>query len=54
VIVRAWAEKFGAIVIERNENLGLARSIATAVTELCENSGASSFSKTIFRSARTL
>lgn len=39
VIVRAWAEKFGAIVIERNENLGLARSIATAVTELCEKFG---------------
>lgn len=39
VIVRAWAEKFGAVVIERNENLGLARSIVTAVTELCERFG---------------
>lgn len=39
VIVRAWAEKFSAVVIERNENLGLARSIVTAVTELCEKFG---------------
>lgn len=38
-VVRAWAEKSNAVVIEREENYGLARSIVTAVTELCEKFG---------------
>lgn len=37
--VRVWAEKLNAVVIEREKNFGLARSIVTAVTELCEEFG---------------
>lgn len=38
-VVRAWAEKLNAVVVERVENFGLARSIVTAVTQLCEEFG---------------
>jgi len=38
-VVREWAEKQGAVVIERQENLGLARSIVTGVTDLCREYG---------------
>ena len=34
-----WAKKLNAKVIEREENLGLARSIVTGVTSLCEKYG---------------
>lgn len=35
-VVRAWANEHDARVVERNENIGLARSIVSAVTELCD------------------
>ena len=38
-VVKQWAERLGATVIERSENLGLARSIVTGVTELCTQYG---------------
>ncbi len=38
-VAREWAERLGAGVIERETNLGLARSIVTGVTELCESHG---------------
>lgn len=38
-VVQAWAEKHGAKVVLRDENYGLAKSITTGVTELCEQYG---------------
>jgi GT2 family glycosyltransferase len=38
-VVRDWAEKRGAVVIERQANLGLARSIVTGVSDLCREYG---------------
>jgi hypothetical protein len=38
-LVRDWAHRLGARVVERSENLGLARSIVTGVTELCQEHG---------------
>jgi hypothetical protein len=38
-VVREWAGPLKAEVIERDENLGLARSIVTGVTELCREMG---------------
>jgi hypothetical protein len=38
-VVKDWASQFGAQVIERTENLGLARSIVSGVTEQCQNYG---------------
>lgn len=38
-IVQAWAAEHGAEVILREENYGLAKSIVTGVTELCEQYG---------------
>jgi len=38
-IVRAWAPKFSADVIERQTNLGLAHSIVGGVTRLCAEHG---------------
>lgn len=38
-VVRQWAGRLGAQVIERAENLGLARSIAGGVSDLCAQYG---------------
>ncbi|MDH4229810.1 MAG: hemolysin activation protein [Nitrospirota bacterium] len=38
-MARAWAAEHGAQVVARDENRGLARSIAGTVTELCEQHG---------------
>jgi len=38
-VVRQWARRLGGKVIERETNLGLARSIVSGVTELCEKYG---------------
>ena len=38
-VVRAEAPKFGATVIERDVNFGLARSIVEGVTDLCDRYG---------------
>jgi hypothetical protein len=38
-IAKSWAVKMGAQVVERTENLGLARSIVTGVTEQCQICG---------------
>lgn len=38
-VAREWAERLGGEVIERETNLGLARSIVSGVTELCESHG---------------
>jgi hypothetical protein len=38
-LVRAWGGEHGAKVIEQENNLGLARSIVSGVTELCEQYG---------------
>lgn len=37
--VRAWAAEHQATVVERPHNLGLARSIVTGVTDLCQHYG---------------
>mgnify|MGYP000299119078 CR=1 FL=1 len=38
-IIRHWAKRLDAHVVERPTNLGLGRSIVTGVTELCERYG---------------
>lgn len=38
-VLHTWAQVHGARVVERTENLGLARSIVTGVTELCAAHG---------------
>ena len=38
-VAHEWASRLGAEVIEQATNLGLARSIVSAVTELCETHG---------------
>jgi len=38
-VVRDWASRLNAEVIERGENLGLARSIVSGVTEQCQKFG---------------
>lgn len=38
-VVREYAPRLNATVIERDENLGLSRSIVTGVTELCREAG---------------
>lgn len=38
-IAREWAARLGAEVIEREANLGLARSVFSGVSELCESHG---------------
>ena len=38
-VVKIWAKKLNAKVVARSENLGLARSIVTGVTELCKEKG---------------
>ena len=38
-VAREWAARLNGEVIERENNLGLARSIVSAVTELCESYG---------------
>jgi hypothetical protein len=38
-VAEEWAARLGGEVITRNENLGLARSIVTGVTSLCEQFG---------------
>jgi len=38
-VVARWAERLGARVTARDENLGLARSIVGGVTELCNEAG---------------
>ncbi len=38
-VVRRWASLFHARVIERDENLGLARSVVAGVTEACDRFG---------------
>lgn len=38
-VLRAWALAHGARVVERSENLGLARSIVTGVTQQCADHG---------------
>jgi hypothetical protein len=38
-VVRDWVPRLGAQVIERDDNLGLAASIVSGVTELCERYG---------------
>ncbi len=35
-VAREWAERLGGEVVQRDTNLGLARSIVTGVTDLCE------------------
>jgi hypothetical protein len=35
-VARDWAARLGAEVVERTENLGLARSVVAGVTELCD------------------
>jgi hypothetical protein len=39
MVVNDWASKIGAQVVERSENLGLARSIVSGVKEQCQNYG---------------
>jgi hypothetical protein len=39
VVARAWASRMGAELIERDANLGLARSIVTSVNMLCNTYG---------------
>jgi len=39
VVAREFASRLNATILERDENLGLARSIVTGVTELCEKYG---------------
>jgi len=36
---REWAARFNAEVVERDSNLGLARSVVSGVSELCESHG---------------
>src|SRR5689334_24843964 len=38
-VVRQWAERLGAQVIERSENLGAGGSIPAGVTKLCAQYG---------------
>ena len=38
-VLKDWAERFNAQVIERDNNFGLAKSIVSGVTELCERYG---------------
>ena len=38
-VLRRWADRLGARLVEQPSNLGLARSIATAVTDLCARHG---------------
>lgn len=38
-VAHEWADRLGGEVIERETNLGLARSIVTGVTELCQSHG---------------
>ena len=38
-VAREWASRLGAKVIERETNIGLARSIVSGVTELCNRHG---------------
>ncbi len=38
-VARDWAKRLGAEVVERETNLGLARSIVTGVTDFCESHG---------------
>jgi hypothetical protein len=38
-VVREWAGRLPASVVERKEHMGLARSIVSGVTELCERHG---------------
>ena len=38
-VAREWAARFGARVVERDENLGLAKSIVGGTTELCNEYG---------------
>ncbi len=38
-VAREWANRLGGEVVERETNLGLARSIVTGVTDLCEGHG---------------
>lgn len=38
-VAREWSSRLDAKVIERETNIGLARSIVTAVTELCDRHG---------------
>jgi hypothetical protein len=37
--LHAWAPTFAAQIVERKENLGLARSVVSGVSELCESYG---------------
>ena len=37
--VKAWAGRLGAVVVERDRNLGVAGSVVTAVTDLCARYG---------------
>jgi hypothetical protein len=39
MVLQAWAANHGAQVIEQPQNLGLAKSIVTGVTDLCERYG---------------
>jgi len=39
IVVRDWADRLKANVVEREQNLGLACSISTGVTELCNTYG---------------
>ncbi|MBC7872337.1 MAG: glycosyltransferase [Chitinophagaceae bacterium] len=38
-VAREWTAQLGAILIERDQNMGLARSIVSAVSELCTQYG---------------
>lgn len=38
-VAREWADRLGGEVVERETNLGLARSIVSGVTELCDSHG---------------
>lgn len=38
-VAREWSSRFESQVVERDANLGLARSIVTAVSELCDSHG---------------
>jgi len=38
-VLKQWADRFEATIIERSENFGLAKSIVTGVTELCQQYG---------------
>lgn len=39
VVLRHWADRLNAHLLERAENIGLAKSIGGSVTDLCENFG---------------